>query len=129
MSHTQKSYTVFSRNTPKKCIRLLNKGFKVINKKKLGKYLRCPIDLTGHSLSVFQNLPQKIVKKISTWQFSALNQARKLILINCILIAYASHVMATYMIPKKILATTTSTILQFWWGANMGKRPIYWKKT
>lgn len=72
MINTQNTYTVFHLNTPRKFFRLLNKGFKVDNKDKLGKYLGCPMDVTGHSLSTFQNLLEKIVKTISTWQFSAL---------------------------------------------------------
>lgn len=100
--NTQKSYTVFGRNTPKKFVRLLNKGFKVANKEKLG-------------------------KTISSSQFSSLSQAGKLLLKNSILIAFASHVMATDMIPKKILRQATSAILKFWWSSSMEKKPIYWK--
>ena len=114
MVKTQKFYTVFSKNTPRKFMRLLNKGFKVVTKEKLGKYLSFPMDVTGHSLSIFQNLPKKIVRKIFAWQFSVLSQAGKFLLNYSILIAYASHVMATYIIPKKILAKVTSIILRFW---------------
>ena len=57
MINTQKSYTVFSKNTLKKFIRLLNKGLKVGNKEKQGKYLGCPMDVSGHSLQVFQAIP------------------------------------------------------------------------
>ena len=42
MVNVQKSYTVLSRNTPRKFVRLLNKGFKVTNKEKVRKVPRLP---------------------------------------------------------------------------------------
>lgn len=107
MINTQKSYTVFSNNTPKKFIRLLNKGLKVWNKEKLGKYLGCPMDVSVHSLQLFQTLQQKIIATITSWSFNSLSQAGKLLLINSILLAYASHIMSTYMFPRKTLNQAT----------------------
>ena len=97
-------------------------------KEVLGKYLGCPMDVTGHTLSIFRSIPEKISKTITSWQYNHLNQAGKLILFNSILAAFASHVMALYSIPKKILAEATSACLKFWWGSNAQKKPIYWKK-
>lgn len=51
-----------------------------------------------------------------------------MILINSILAAFASHIMAIYTIPKKILPLTTSVCLKFWWGSYLIEKPIYWKK-
>ena len=128
MINAEKSYTVFSKNTPRKFIRLLNKGLKVGNKEKLGKYLGCPMDVTGHSLHTFKDLSEKVASTISSWKFSALNQAGKMLLINSILIAFASHIMATYLLPKKMLNKTTSVFLKFWWSSSHDKKPIYWRK-
>lgn len=125
MINSLKSYTVFSRNAPKKFIRLLNKGLKVGNKEKLGKYLGCPMDLTGHSLQILQELPQKISNTITSWSFSSLNQAGKLLLINSILMAFASHIMATLLFPKKSFAHSTSILLKFWWRSSKDKKLIY----
>lgn len=126
--NTQKSYTVFSRNTPKKFIRLLNKGQKLGNKEKLGKYLGCPMDVTGHSLHVFEELLQKNSNTITSWSFTSLSQLGKLLLINSILMAYATHIMATFMFPKKMLPHSTSILLKFWWRTKKDKKPIYWRK-
>lgn len=75
MVNNNKSYSVFSRNTPQKFRRLLNKRLKVESKERLGTYLGCPMDVTGHSIQAFQELPQKISNTITSWSFSSLNQA------------------------------------------------------
>lgn len=128
MINIQKSYTVYIKKTPRKFIRLLNKGLKIDNRDKLGKYLGCPIDVNGHSLNLFQELPEKVVQTISSWKFSALNQACKLILIHSTLIAYASQSMYTFLFPKNITKRTLSVIRKLWWSALINKKPIYWRK-
>lgn len=59
------------------------------------------MDVDGRTLNIFQELHQKVDATITSWKFSHLNLARKMILINNILVAYSSYVMATYMFPPK----------------------------
>lgn len=100
MINQQKSYAV-CKNNPRKFIRLLNKGLKVETKEKLGKYLECPMDVDGRTLNIFQELHQKADATITSSKLSHLHLVRKMILINNILVAYSSYVMATYMFPPK----------------------------
>lgn len=120
MVSLKKSFTVFRR--------LLSKRLGVNNKGKLEKYLGCPMDVDGRSLKDFQSKPAKVEKTITSWKFMNLTQAGKLILINSILIAYASHIMAMYQIPKYILNQTPSHLLKFWWASSHDRKPIYWRK-
>ena len=126
--NTQKSFTVFSKNTPPKFMRLLSKILGLKHKDKLGTYLGGPMEIDGSSLQAFKALPMKVTSTISSWKFNNLSQAGKLILINSILIVFASHTMAVFNYPKFILKQVTSLLLKYWWASNNTRKPIYWKK-
>lgn len=129
MISLQKSLMVFSGNPPPpKFIRLLSKRFAVSNKEKLGKHLGFPMDVDGRSINHFKSIPVKVANTITSWKFKNITQAGKLILINSILIAYASHIMAIFQIPQFILKQITSLLLKFWWAASQDRKPIYWRK-
>lgn len=83
------------------------------------------MDVDGRSLKDFKRIPTKMANTITSWKFKTLSQARKLILINSILIAYASHIMATFQLPKYILNQVSSILLKFWWALSQDKKPIY----
>lgn len=51
-----------------------------------------------------------------------------MLLINNILVTFASHIMATFTIQKKILQSITSKLLKFWWASSHQKKSIYWRK-
>lgn len=85
------------------------------------------MDVDGRK-NTFQELHHKVEATITSWKFNHLNLVGKLILINNILIAYASHMMATYILPKKVLKNITFTLLGYWWKSSKGKKPIYRRK-
>lgn len=80
------------------------------------------------ALTTFENIPQKISSTISSWKFSNLNQAGKILLINSILVTRASHIMATFQLPKFILNKVSPILLKFWWATSHNRKPIYWRK-
>lgn len=123
-----KLYSVFSKNIPRKFVRLLSKGLKVQAKEKLGTYLGCPRDVDGRNLNVFQGIHQKVNTTITSWKFNNLNQAGKLILINSILAVYTFHIMTTFLFPRKVLKSVTSSLLRFWRVSSKDRKPIYWEK-
>lgn len=81
----------------------------------------------GGSSSVFIYFLDKVRQQISYWQFSMLNQAAKLLLVNLILVAIASHVMALYFFPKYMFCALKSCLLKFQWGGCQTKRAVYWR--
>lgn len=72
-------------------------------KKEMGAYLGCPMDVDGRSSRKFDFVVDRIKQKISSWKFITLSQVGKLILVNSIIVAMASHVLSLYLIPKGIL--------------------------
>lgn len=80
------------------------------------------MDVDGRTLNVFQNIEDNVSLTISSWKFNNINQVWKMKLINGILVAYASHIMATFLITKKILQSITSKLPKFWWTTSYEKK-------
>lgn len=75
MINQEKSCAIFSKNTPRKFVRLMQKGLKIQTKEKHEKYLGYPMDMDGRKLNIFQELHQKIEATITGWKFTHLNLA------------------------------------------------------
>lgn len=73
MVNSKKSFTVFSKNTPQKFIRLLSKRLGMQKKEKLGTYLGCSMDVDGRTLNIFQKISDKVASTISSWKFKSIN--------------------------------------------------------
>lgn len=89
-----KSSILFSPNTPSRFVRIMRKPLGVQSRVEMGDYLGCPMDVDGRASSKFSTIVEKINNKISSWKFSNLSPSGKLILINSVLIAMASHVLS-----------------------------------
>uniref|UniRef100_A0A803N7C0 Reverse transcriptase domain-containing protein n=1 Tax=Chenopodium quinoa TaxID=63459 RepID=A0A803N7C0_CHEQI len=95
----------------------------------MGTYLGCPMDVDGRSTNAFNDIVSKITCKLSSWKFLSLSQAGKLVLINGILVAMASHILSAYLLPKCIMRKISLLILKFWRSSSMDNRPNNWRKT
>lgn len=118
---------IFSPNTPQIIKDQIKAPMGIQDKEELGVYLGCPMDVNGRSSRKFEFIKDKITKKISSWKFSSISQAGKIILWNSILSTMTSHISAQYSIPQRILSSITSIILCFWWRTNKDRKPIYWR--
>lgn len=87
------------------------------------------MEIDGRSSSAYNDLVQRVSQKLSSWKFLNLSHVGKVLLINAIIASMASHIMATYQIPKIIRKKISSLMLWFWWSTSMDKKPIYWRKT
>ncbi|XP_056691659.1 uncharacterized protein [Spinacia oleracea] len=118
----QKSHFKLSPNTPE----LEQQGFRSILKMQMVQnfrpHLGVPIDLTGKRHTNFQSIVDKVVAKVSSWNSVCLSQTQKLILINSVLVAMASHVLSCMEIPLSISYKIDSILARFFWakGPNTG---------
>ncbi|KAL2900689.1 hypothetical protein RDABS01_025771 [Bienertia sinuspersici] len=85
------------------------------------------MEVDGRNSVELKGLVEKVDKKINSWKFATLNQARKLLLCNAILIALASHILSIFLLPKSITKKVQSSILRFLW-PKKDSTPIYWVK-
>ncbi|KAL2939182.1 hypothetical protein RDABS01_023732, partial [Bienertia sinuspersici] len=127
MINYKKSHVQYSKNTPTKFIHFMRKPLGVQSQRNLGTYLGCPMDVDGRNSACFKGIHDKVMRCISSWKFSCLAITGRCILINSVLMALAAHIMAVYLLPKKILNKINSTILRFLWRGNKEGKPIYWR--
>ncbi|XP_021835074.2 uncharacterized protein [Spinacia oleracea] len=123
-----KSTVLFSPNTPTRFARILRRPLGVENKKEMGTYLGCPMDVDGRSSAKFQVIVDRVNDKIGSWKFNKVISGGKLLLINSVLIAMASHILSTYLCPAMITKKLNSTLLRYWRASSSTKKPIYWRK-
>lgn len=92
---------------------------------KFGSHLGVPIDIAGKKSTHFQFIVDKVMDKVSSWNSVNLSQTQKLILINSVLIAMASHVLNCMEIPLSLSYKVDSILATFFW-ANKGNFGIHW---
>lgn len=124
----EKSTLMFSPNTPRRFSSLMRKPLKMKTTNTLGPYLGCDPDINGAKSTKFAGQVEKVHNRIASWKFINLSPPGKLILINAILSALSSHILALYKIPKTITKKIDSTLLRFRWSTNKDRKPIYWRK-
>ncbi|XP_056692063.1 uncharacterized protein [Spinacia oleracea] len=117
----QKSFFKVSPNTPSAERQQFKDILRMDLVQSFGTHLGVPIDLTGKKHSNFQFLVDKVAGKISAWNSCPLSQCQKLILINSVLIAMASHVFSCMEVPASISSKLDSIITRFFWAGKAGK--------
>ncbi|XP_056698700.1 uncharacterized protein [Spinacia oleracea] len=116
----QKSLFKVSPNTPEES-RLRFKGIlKMELVQNIGTHLGVPIDLVGKKHSNFHFIVDKVAVKISAWNSCNLSQSQKLVLINSVLLAMASHVFSCMEVPLSISSKLDSIITRFFWAGRAG---------
>lgn len=63
----------------------------------------------------------KVAGKISSWNSCCLSQSQKLVLINSVLIVFASHVFSCMEVPLSITSKLDSIITRFFWAGKTSK--------
>ncbi|XP_056698135.1 uncharacterized protein [Spinacia oleracea] len=121
----QKSYFKLSSNTPmleQSAFRDILPMKKVLN---IGSHLGVPIDIMGRKSTHFQFIVDKVINKVTSWNSVNLSQTQKLILINSVLIAMASHILNCMEIPLSISYKVDSILGRFFW-ANKENSGMHW---
>ncbi|XP_021722577.1 uncharacterized protein LOC110690060 [Chenopodium quinoa] len=88
-------------------------------------HLGAPIDFVGRKKDHFQFLINKITGRINCLNIIRLSQTQKLIFINSILVAMASHVLACYELPVSVTGKINSLLLRFFW-AHSDTKGMHW---
>lgn len=83
------------------------------DKQKMGVYLGFPMEVDGRSFADIKGIVEKLEQKIMSWKHIILNQAGKIVLINAILMAMASHVISIYLLPKYLLKKISALTMRF----------------
>ncbi|KAL0340032.1 UNVERIFIED_CONTAM: hypothetical protein Sradi_4520000 [Sesamum radiatum] len=74
---------------------------------------------------IFQNLRERIWKKVMGWKEKLLSQAGKEVLIKSVLQAIPSYTMSCFLLPKTFVKELESILAYFWWGS-LNEKKIHW---
>lgn len=123
-----KSSVIFSPNTPDFVKNKLKQILDTPCTDKLRRYLGCDVEIDGRSFKSFQPLLDKVQRKILSWKHLSLSQLGRLILINVILVALCSNVLAVFLVPKRITKHINSSLMRYWWKGTAEVKGMCWTK-
>ncbi|WVZ51469.1 hypothetical protein U9M48_002614 [Paspalum notatum var. saurae] len=90
------------------------------------KYLGLPTPSGRMKGMQFQPLREKLQKRLSAYTEKHLSAAAKEVLIKTVAQALPTYIMGVFKLPLSICDDLTSTIRNFWWGSEKGKRKTAW---
>lgn len=123
-----KSSVIFSPNTPAPLKQVLKGILGTPSSDTLGRYLGCNVEVDGRSSQDFQPLMEKVQKKITSSKHISLSPAGRLILINGIMAALSSNILAVFLLPKSITKKLSSMLMHYWWKGSEKIKGICWVK-
>lgn len=89
-------------------------------------YLGLPFVYGSNKSEAFQNFVEKCHKCTANWSNKVLSAAGKEIFIKSVLQALPTFMMSCFRFPISVLQKLHSVIINFWWGAEIGKRKTHW---
>ncbi|KAG8482089.1 hypothetical protein CXB51_027072 [Gossypium anomalum] len=89
-------------------------------------YLGLPNIVARKKKEAFQNLKDRLKKRIDNWSTRFLSQGGKEFFIKAILQAIPTYTMACFLLPSSLCKDIESIIAKYWWQKGHGKRGIHW---
>ena len=93
---------------------------------KISAYLGLP-SLVGRSKrNSFNDIKEKLRKKLARWKEKLLSKAGKEVVIKVVAQAIPTYTMSCFKIRDSLCDEMTSMIQNFWWGQKRDKRKMAW---
>ena len=80
------------------------------------KYLGLPSLVGRKRRNTFNDIKEKLVKKLARWKEKLLSKASNEILIKAVAQAIPTYIMSCFKLPDTLCEELTSMIRNFWWG-------------
>ena len=80
------------------------------------KYLGLPSLVGRKRRNTFNDIKEKLVKKLAGWKEKLLSKASNEILIKAVAQAIPTYIMSCFKLPDTLCEELTSMIRNFWWG-------------
>ena len=80
------------------------------------KYLDLPSLVGRKRRNTFNDIKEKLVKKLARWKEKLLSKASNEILIKAVAQAIPTYIMSCFKLPDTLCEELTSMIRNFWWG-------------
>ena len=121
-----KTSLFFSKNTPREIQGAIQSRFGAQVIKQHEKYLGLPSLVGKNKRNTFNDIKEKLGKKLAGWKEKLLSKAGKEILIKAVALAIPTYTMSCFKIPDSLYDDLTSMIRNFLWGQKSEERKIPW---
>ncbi|KAK2654212.1 hypothetical protein Ddye_014068 [Dipteronia dyeriana] len=126
MVNLQKPNITFSPNV---CIYIrteIQAVFGVGNAQTHDKYLGLPTLIGKNRKKTFNEIKERVWKRIRGWKNGIFSLGGKEVLIRAVAQAVPTYTMSIFHLPLGLCDDLGSMLFGFWWGSNNGKRKISW---
>ena len=111
-----KTSLFFSSNTPKEIQDEIKRRFGAQVIKQHEKYLGLPSLVGRNKRSTFNDIKEKLGRKLSGWKEKMLSKAGKEVLIKAMALAIPTYTISCFKLPDSLCDELTTMIRRFWWG-------------
>ena len=123
---SNKTSLFFSSNTSNATQEEIKRRFGAQVIKQHEKYLRLPLLVGRKKRNTFNEIKEKLCKKLTGWKEKMLSKAGKEVLIKAVAQAIPSYTMSCFKLPDALCDELTSMIRNFWWGQKEDEKKIAW---
>ena len=125
-SYRTKTALFFSKNTPKEIKEEIKHRFGAQVIRQHEKYLDLPSLVGKNKRNTFNDIKDKLSKKLTGWKEKLLSKVGKAVLIKAVAQAIPTYTMSCFKIPDSLCNDLTSMIRNFWWGQKGDEIKMSW---
>ena len=96
--------------------------------KQYEEYLGLPALVGMNKRASFDQLKQKVWKRLQGWEGKLLSQAGREVLIKSVIQAIPTFIMSCFKLPTTLCHEIETLIRKFWWGQRGERRKVHWVK-
>ena len=122
----EKTSLFFSANTPEAVKEEIQTEMGVLSMNQMEKYLGLPPIIGKSKRKAFEEIKNKIWRKVGGWKEKLLSQAGKEVLIKLVAQAIPTYAMSVFQLPVACSNEINSMLSNYWWGQKHGERRIHW---
>uniref|UniRef100_A0A2N9FNB8 Reverse transcriptase domain-containing protein n=1 Tax=Fagus sylvatica TaxID=28930 RepID=A0A2N9FNB8_FAGSY len=121
-----KTALFFSHNTPSSLRVDISGFFGTTLTTNFEKYLGLPPIIGRAKKRAFNEIKDRIWKRLQGWKEKLLSQAGREVLIKAVIQAIPTYAMSCFQFPAGLCQEISSMAYRFWWGQRNGGRKIHW---
>ena len=116
----------FSKSTLSEMQRQIMEALRVNELKQYEEYLGLPAMVGRNKRASFDQLKQRVWKRLQGWEGKLLSQTNRQVLIKSVIQTIPAFTMSCFKIPITWCHEIESLIRKFWWGQKGDRRKIHW---
>ncbi|KAK3229516.1 hypothetical protein Dsin_001397 [Dipteronia sinensis] len=124
----QKSKVTFSSNVKLSIKRSIIESLEIESGNTQDRYLGLPTLVGRNKRLLFNDMKERLWKKIRGWKGSLFSFGGKEVLIKAVAQAIPTYAMSIFRLPVSLYKDLTAMTSKFWWGSRNGRRKISWVK-